>query len=172
MHAAAFIALGTNMPFDGVSGPALLARAITAMREAGLRLRAVSCVWRTDAWPPGADQQDYHNAVVVIESERLTPQALYAALRTIELQFGRTRRERWEPRTLDLDIVAMDGLVGEFGDIALPHPRAHERAFVLAPLAEAAPDWRHPVMGATAAELLAALPAEGYRRVGDLAGAV
>jgi len=171
MHAAAFIALGTNMPFGDVSGPALLASAVIAMREAGLRLRAASGVWRTDAWPPGADQPDYHNVVVAIESDGLRPEALYAALRAIELQFGRTRRERWEPRTLDLDIVAMDGLVGEFGDIALPHTRAHERAFVLAPLAEAAPDWRHPVLGVTAAELLAALPAEGYRRVGDLAEA-
>ena len=61
----------------------------------------------------------------------LTPQQLYAVLRAIETRFGRERRERWAARTLDLDIVAMDGLSGTFGAITLPHPRMHERAFVL-----------------------------------------
>lgn len=157
------------MPFSGVSGVALLRQAIVAMREAGLSLRALSGVYRTPAWPPGADQPDYFNAVVEIDAGGLTPPALFELLSGIERQFGRERRTRWEPRTLDLDIVAMDGFAGRFGDIELPHARAHERAFVLAPLAELAPGWRHPGLSQTAAELLAGLgPGGGCRRVDDL----
>jgi len=165
----AFVALGANMPFEGVSGPALLARAVAAMQDAGLVPRALSGVWETEAWPSGSGQRDYYNAVAELDVGGLTPQQLYAVLSQIERGFGRERRVRWAPRTLDLDIIAMPGFTGVFGEIALPHPRMHERAFVLAPLAEVAPDWRHPEIGQSAAELLATLPA-GYRyqRVGDL----
>lgn len=165
----AFVALGANMPFEGVVGPALLARAVAAMQTAGLVPRALSGVWETEAWPQGSGQPDYYNAVAELDAAGMTPQQLYAVLSQIERNFGRERREKWAPRTLDLDIVAMSDLAGTFDELELPHRRMHERAFVLAPLAEIAPDWRHPVLKMSASELLAALPT-GYRyqRVGEL----
>lgn len=157
------------MPFGGVAGPALLTQALDAMREAGFELRAASGVWRTPAWPPGADQPDYFNAVVVADLPGAGPEAIYAALRQIEARFGRERRTRWESRTLDLDLLAFGAAEGVFGEIILPHARLHERVFVLAPLAEVAPDWRHPGRGETVRDMLAALEVdEGYRRVSDL----
>ncbi|MEZ5962144.1 MAG: 2-amino-4-hydroxy-6-hydroxymethyldihydropteridine diphosphokinase [Hyphomonadaceae bacterium] len=167
-----FVALGANLPLDGVSGAQLLARAVGAMRAEGLVLRTLSGVWETEAWPQGSGQPDYHNAVAVLNGAGLEPQPLYRQLSQIERKFGRERREKWAPRTLDLDIITMDGFVGTFGGIDLPHPRMQDRAFVLAPLAEIAPDWRHPVSGRTAIELLAALaPGYRYRRIGDLSQA-
>lgn len=169
MHNVAYIALGSNLPFAGIASPALLARAVAALQAAGLCVKARSGLWRTAAWPPESPQPDYYNAVVAVDAGPRSPQALYEALREIEARFGRERRERWAARTLDLDIIAMDGAVGTFGALTLPHPRMQDRVFVLAPLVELVPGWRHPALGKTAAELLAALPAgEAYRRVGDL----
>ncbi|MGE0740756.1 MAG: 2-amino-4-hydroxy-6-hydroxymethyldihydropteridine diphosphokinase [Hyphomonadaceae bacterium] len=169
---SAYIAMGSNVPFDGVAGPALLARAVIAMKDADLAPRVLSSVWETAAWPPNSGQPNYHNAVVELDPRGLPPQRLYAVLAGIELRFGRVRREHNAARTLDLDIAAYADHVGVFGDVVLPHPRMHQRTFVLAPLAEIAADWRHPMLGKTAAELLADLPGDGYRKVANLAGAV
>ncbi len=139
MSNSALIALGTNVAFKGVGGAALLTQALAALRDAGFSLRAVSSAWESPAWPPGSAQADYANAVAEADPGALGPEALYLKLRAIETDFGRERRERWGPRTLDLDILAMEGFVGEFGPLTLPHKRLHERAFVLLPLAEAAP---------------------------------
>lgn len=168
MHKTAYIALGSNLPFEGTESPALLARAVSALRDVGLQLRAWSGIWRTPAWPP-SDQPDYYNALVAVEAGERRPQALYELLREIEARYGRERREKWAARTLDLDIVAIDDLAGTFGDVTLPHPHMHERAFVLAPMAEIAPGWRHPGLAKTARELLADLSdSSGYCRVGDI----
>ena len=165
----AYIALGSNLPFDGMESPALLARAVSALEGAGLQLRSASGIWRTAAWPP-SDQPDYFNAVVAVDTGERSPQEVYEILHSVEARCGRERREKWAARTLDLDIVAMDHFTGTFGAITLPHPRMHERAFVLAPLAEIAPAWVHPALGQSAADLLAWLPdAGGYRRIQDLA---
>ncbi len=165
-----FVALGANLPFEGAPARAVLSLAVSALRSAGLNPRALSGIWETAAWPPESGQPDYYNAVVELDRAGLAPQQLYEALGAIERCFGRERRERNAARTLDLDIVAMDGFVGTFEGLELPHPRMHERAFVLAPMAEIAPDWRHPILSRTAAELLADLPVSRYRRVSDLVG--
>ncbi len=168
MSDTTFVALGSNMPFEGAPPRAVLALAVRALDEAGLQVRARSGIWETAAWPSG-DQPDYYNAVVELDRAGLAPQPLYEVLAGIERRFGRDRREKWAARTLDLDIVAMDGFVGVFDGVELPHPRMAERAFVLAPLAEIAPGWRHPGTGQTAAEMLAELPGGyRYRQVGSL----
>jgi 2-amino-4-hydroxy-6-hydroxymethyldihydropteridine diphosphokinase len=165
----AYVALGSNMPFEAVPTPRVLARAVSAIEAAGFKPLALSGVWESAAWPP-SNQPDYYNAVVAVDPAGLSPQALYAALRDIELSFGRERREPNAARTLDLDIVAMDGRAGTFGAITLPHPRMHQRAFVLAPLDEVAPDWRHPETGLSPSEMLDLLPpGHRYRRLSDLA---
>ncbi len=168
MKQLAYIALGANLPFEGLPAPRVLARAVTALENAGLRAVALSGIWQTAAWPP-SDQPDYYNAVAAIDPAGLSPQALYEKLRGVESQFGRERRERWAARTLDLDIVAIEGVAGTFGPITLPHESMHKRAFVLAPLDEIAPEWRHPETGLSPGEMLDLLP-EGYRyrRLSDL----
>jgi 2-amino-4-hydroxy-6-hydroxymethyldihydropteridine diphosphokinase len=167
MNSAAYIALGTNLPFQGLAGPELLARALAEMAAAGLAVRRRSSIWRSPAWPPGTDQPDFHNAVVAVDAEGWNPERLWDALQLIEARFGRERRERWAARTLDLDIVSMDGWVGRFGAVDLPHLAMRGRGFVLAPLAEAAPDWRCPVGGDNVSTLLAALgPTQTAVRVG------
>ena len=151
----AYVALGANLPFQGKPPLVTLERALTALAAAGLSAHARSSVWRSPAWPP-SDQPDYYNAVVAVDTGGYSPQALYRVLRDIEHSFGRERREPLAARTLDLDIVAIDAMAGDFGGIILPHPRMQERGFVLAPLAEADPSWRHPGLGVTAAAMWAA----------------
>ena len=165
----AFIGLGSNLPFDGVAPPVVLAQGLSALTESRFTPLAVSSVWVSAPWPPSG-QPDYYNAVAAVDPEGVSPQALYETLRKIEQRFGRERREQWASRTLDLDIIAIDGLAGQFDRVTVPHPRMHERAFVLAPLAEIAPDWRHPVTGERVSELLKSVPIEQrYRRLGPLA---
>jgi 2-amino-4-hydroxy-6-hydroxymethyldihydropteridine diphosphokinase len=128
---------------------------------AGVPVLARSSFYESPFWPPRADQSDVVNAVAEVDPGARTPEALYAVLADTERALGRERRTGGAARTMDLDIVDFGGLVGDAGDLRLPHPRAHERAFVLAPLAEIAPGWRHPILAQTASELLAALRETG-----------
>ena len=147
------MALGGNLPGDFKSSEALLEAALAHFPQAGLPVRVQSRWWRSAAWP---DQQgnEYRNGIAIVEANG-PPEAVLEALFSIERSFGRTRGVPNAPRTLDLDLIAYGRRVLEGPGLILPHPRAQDRLFVMGPLAEIAPDWRHPVSGRTAAELAA-----------------
>jgi 2-amino-4-hydroxy-6-hydroxymethyldihydropteridine diphosphokinase len=148
----AVVALGCSLPGSYPSREALLEAALAALADEGLTVAARSSWWRSAAWPdPTAPA--YLNGVALVETG-LTAADLLAVLHRIEARFGRVRAEANAPRTLDLDLIA-HGRTVLGGPVVVPHPRAHERLFVMGPLAEAAPDWRHPVSGRTATELAA-----------------
>jgi 2-amino-4-hydroxy-6-hydroxymethyldihydropteridine diphosphokinase len=131
----------------------------------GVRLVGLSR-WYESAPVPPSGQPPYVNAVAALLVDpgvSLDPAVLLAQLMAIETVCGRQRSTPNAARTLDLDIIGIGGLVRGAPDPIVPHPRAHLRAFVLAPLADVAPDWVHPVLGRTAAELLAELPPQEIR---------
>ncbi|WP_091738140.1 2-amino-4-hydroxy-6-hydroxymethyldihydropteridine diphosphokinase [Phenylobacterium immobile] len=144
------VALGGNLPGDYASCEDLLEVAIARLPAAGLVVRARSRWWRSAAWPdPSAPQ--YRNGVALIET-REDPLAVWATLAAVEVEFRRERSVRNAPRTLDLDLIAHGRVVLDGPGLILPHPRAEDRLFVMGPLAEIAPGWRHPVTGRTATE--------------------
>ena len=148
---AVVIALGSNLAGPHPSSQALLAAALARLGERGLEVRARSSWWRSVAWPNPADPA-FVNAVALVDTD-LSPQEVMAVLAATELEFGRARGVASAPRSLDLDLIAHGRAVIDRPELILPHPRAHERRFVMGPLAEIAPGWRHPISGATAAEL-------------------
>ncbi|MCG7522101.1 2-amino-4-hydroxy-6-hydroxymethyldihydropteridine diphosphokinase [Ruegeria sp. Ofav3-42] len=173
----AVIALGANLKLREYGPKVTLQRAIDAILRQGVVIRATSRFFETPCFPVGAGP-DYVNAAALIETDR-TPPELLNLLHQIEHEFGRERVQRWGMRTLDLDLVCYDDLIlpdrPEFDrwltlpaeeqtqkapdQLILPHPRLQDRAFVLVPMADVAPDWRHPVLGRTVTEMLADLPA-------------
>ncbi len=155
------VAIGANLPApDGTPALQTCQQAAAALDGvAGLRLRAASRWYVTEPVPPSG-QPAYINGVAQLEG-MADPAELLRELQAIEAAHGRERGVANAARTLDLDIVAMAGLVRAGPDPVLPHPRMHTRAFVLAPLLDVAPHWRHPVLGHSARKLLAALPPQG-----------
>ena len=147
----AVIALGGNLPGRHESMAAALNEAVARLPKAGLQPVRVSGWWRSAAWPDPADPP-FLNGVVLARTD-LSARAALAALHDLEAAFDRARTALNAPRTLDLDLIAFGRTVIRSADLILPHPRAAERFFVMAPLAQIAPDWRHPVLNATAQAL-------------------
>ncbi len=154
-----YVALGSNL-----SGP--LAQLRQARRGLDALGQVVSCssLYRTTPVGGPVGQDDFLNAVAVLKPLADDPETFLAQLLSLEADQGRTREVRWDARTLDLDLLNWGERVLATPDLTLPHPRLLTRAFVLAPLCEAAPTWRHPVTGQRACEVLRALPPEGIEK--------
>lgn len=157
------VAIGANLPGLEGEGPAATCRAAAAALDVlpGLRLVGLSRWYETAPLPPSG-QPNYVNGIAHLCGEA-EPAALLTALQAIEAGAGRVRGAPNAARTLDLDIIAMGDVVRAAPDPVLPHPRTHERAFVLVPLADVAPEWVHPVLGRSVQALIAALPEQQIR---------
>lgn len=169
------IALGSNLNFAGEGPAAMLDAAIAGLRSRGFVIRACSRYFDTPAFPEGAGP-NFVNAAIAIETA-LPAAAILTQLHEVEAEMGRIRTVRWSARTLDLDLIAVGSVVlpdvqtyqywyelpldeqetTAPRELILPHPRLAERAFVLVPLLDVAPDWCHPVTGETIQQMHDAL---------------
>ena len=156
------VALGANLPGKArASALETCCRALGLMHDRGINVVARS-QWYASAPVPAADQPDFVNSVAVVKSA-LQPMDLLIALHGIEDALGRVRTHRNAARVIDLDLIVHGDVCcgdhyGTSQGLVLPHPRLHERAFVLLPIAELFPDWCHPATGSTVGSLIAALP--------------
>lgn len=173
----ALVALGANLPLADAPPAETLRAALEALASEGLSVLAVSRFYATPCFPAGSGP-DYVNAAAVLDAGGRDADSILATLHRVEAYFGRVREKRWGMRTLDIDLLALGDSVlpdPETQDswralppeaqvratpdrLILPHPRLQDRAFVLVPLADVAPDWVHPRTGQSVAEMLAALP--------------
>lgn len=162
------IALGSNLPHPDLGpAPAVFDAAVEMLRNQGLYLVARSYLYDNAAVGPG-EQPDYCNAAIHMRGS-LRPHEILKQLLQIEKKLGRERVQRWGPRIIDLDLIAVDAQIKPSKQswirlandasadpkksLILPHPRAHQRAFVLEPLLDVAPDWQHPVLKKTVQQL-------------------
>ena len=172
----ALVAIGSNLASHSDSPIGVVQDAISSLRNLSSATIRRSRLYRTPAFPHGSGP-DFVNAAVAF-STRLSARELLRALHGIEAAAGRMRPQRWAPRVLDLDLLALGDLVLPDSEgfsrwagldpaaqqttapdeLVLPHPRLHERAFVLIPLLEVAPDWVHPVLARSVRQLCASLP--------------
>jgi 2-amino-4-hydroxy-6-hydroxymethyldihydropteridine diphosphokinase len=151
-----FVALGGNL--SSHAGPPLATQVAALERLGALGVEPLKqSSWYTTAPVPASDQPWFINAVAEVDTA-LAPTELLAVLHQVEAEFGRARSAANAARTLDLDLLAYGMLVRTGEPPLLPHPRLHERRFVLEPLAEIAPNWVHPVLKRSARDLLGVLP--------------
>lgn len=169
------MALGSNLPTDENDLASTLSRALDILDQTpGVTVENISAWYRTPAWPEGSGP-DFVNGAARLRSS-MAPEPILQQMHEVEKALGRQRRVRWGARTCDLDLIAAGSLILPSHDVVekwiqegpdpknvpdqimLPHPRLHERSFVLVPLNEIAPDWVHPILQVTVEEMLARLP--------------
>jgi 2-amino-4-hydroxy-6-hydroxymethyldihydropteridine diphosphokinase len=157
------IGIGSNVPGpQGATPRQNCHNALKLLEDSGVTITRRSR-WYRSSPVPASDQPWFINGVVAVQAAGLEPEPLLELFHQIELEFGRRRAQPNAPRPLDLDIVDFDGrITGPDSAVVLPHPRMHQRAFVLVPLSEIVPEWRHPVIGDTVFELIAALPDDQF----------
>jgi len=179
------VAMGANLPFEGQDPAATLRLALEGLAQEGYSIQSLSRFYATPCFPVGAGPDYVNAAAALVGSRGFDVASILAALHRVEARFGRERTQRWGMRTLDIDLLAIGdsvvpddqtqdhwrGLPPDVQALAtpdrpiLPHPRLQDRAFVLVPLADVAPDWRHPRTGKTVREMLDALPASDVAAV-------
>lgn len=159
------IGLGANLPTDKGTEPAeTLRQALICLNsEPDIVVLKTSRIWLT-APVPVSDQPWYHNAAAALETQ-MSPHVLLKRLQVVEKDFGRVRTVRNAPRVLDLDLLAYHDEIMQKPELILPHPRLHERAFVLYPLQDIAPDWKHPAAKKSVADMIKLLPSSQELKV-------
>ena len=150
-----YVALGANLPSQYGTPANTLMAAIDVLKSRNINIVQLSRIWLT-APVPISDQPWYHNAVIAIETD-LSPVNLLKELLSIEHEFGRVRVTQNEARVLDLDIISFHDEIIHQDKLTIPHPRMHERGFVLYPLQDIAPEWIHPLLGQSISDLIASL---------------
>lgn len=170
MTSMALIAIGANLPGPNDQEP------INTCRQAAIHLDGLPNArliglsrWFATAPIPPSGQPPYINAVAMTIFSAIAPESLLANLQAIEAKFGRQRSVANAARTLDLDLIAVWGsdgpIIRDHPKMILPHPRAHLRAFVLVPITDVMPNWRHPLLHQTARQLLDALPPQDIQPI-------